>query len=392
MPTFYTTIQMTNDELSNALKSLLPGPDKTTQLFGSTNGANVVLCTDQGYKVSLHEVLIRRFTTLLNGFDSTSIEELRDPFGSLVIVLQDVDKETLQALAQLLYTGECIIQSEEGKETLTEILALGVTSELSCSPDVQPSSQSSHEYQPQTEQDKTGEQDDPLQSETMRVFSDPDISEKEMGNNYTEVTDLANKDIDTTYGTLEFEEAIEVLCNDIGSESPLKSAEDAEDKIESEGKNHFDDGDVEESEKESKVNTSDKDNLMENCELPSKQKSKKKSGVYHCEICNKVFTQKGGLNRHLRSHTGEKRFKCSHCDKEFANKFEVTPHERIHTGEKPYKCSYCDRKFAHQRTVIRHVLTHTGEKPFRCSYCNKQFARKYDITRHEETHKEKPFN
>ena len=107
---------MTNQELRNALKSLLPGPEKAIQLLGnSCNGANVVLCTEQGFRVSLHEVLVRRFTNLLDAFDSTGIEELRDPFGSLVIVLQDLDKETLQALVQLLYTGECFIKSEEGK-------------------------------------------------------------------------------------------------------------------------------------------------------------------------------------------------------------------------------------------------------------------------------------
>ena len=90
---------MTNNELGNALKSLLPCPETAMQPLGnSCNGANVVLCTEQGFKVSLHEVLVRRFTNLLDVFDSTSIEELRDPFGSLVIVLQKVEDETLQSL------------------------------------------------------------------------------------------------------------------------------------------------------------------------------------------------------------------------------------------------------------------------------------------------------
>ena len=130
----FTLLQMTNDELGNALKSLMPGPDKTRQLLlgDYSNGANVVLCTEQGFRVALHEVLVKRFTNLLDTFDSTGIEKMRDPFGSLVIVLQGVEEETLQALAQLLYTGECFIKSEEVKE----ILALGVTSELSSSPEV----------------------------------------------------------------------------------------------------------------------------------------------------------------------------------------------------------------------------------------------------------------
>ena len=162
MPKINTLLQMTNQELGDALKSLQPGPEKAIQLLGnSCNGANVVLCTEQGYRVSLHEVLVRRFTNLLDAFDSTGIEELRDPFGSLVIVLQEVEEETLQSLAELLYTGECFIKSEEATETLTEILALSVISELSGNSEVitefQPSSQSPNDHQPQTEQDKTGD-------------------------------------------------------------------------------------------------------------------------------------------------------------------------------------------------------------------------------------------
>ena len=70
--------------------------------------------------------------------------------------------------------GECLIKSEEAKKTLTEFLALSVTSELSGSPDV--SSQSSYEYQPHTEQDTTEEQVGILQSDRTIDCSDPDIS------------------------------------------------------------------------------------------------------------------------------------------------------------------------------------------------------------------------
>ena len=158
---------MTNDELGNALKSLLPGTEKTIQLMGnSSNGANVVLCTEQGFRVSLHEVLVRRFTNLLDAFEATVIEEMRDPFGTLVIVLQGVQGETLMALAQLLYTGECLIQSEGAEETLKEILALGVNSELSGSPEVnaefKPSTQSSNDHPPCNEQVNTEDQQDNL--------------------------------------------------------------------------------------------------------------------------------------------------------------------------------------------------------------------------------------
>ena len=80
--------QLLNRNLGPIVKSLLPGPpvQKTRpEVFGSSNGAKVVLCTDQGLKVYIHEILVRRCTNLLDTFEST--EELRDPFGLLVIIL-----------------------------------------------------------------------------------------------------------------------------------------------------------------------------------------------------------------------------------------------------------------------------------------------------------------
>ena len=94
MPQINTSFQMTDDELSKALKSLLPDPDSDTQMLAQLSyGANVVLCTEQGFTISLHEVLVRRMTNLLDAFES--VEELRDPFGTLVIVLQAQEHATV---------------------------------------------------------------------------------------------------------------------------------------------------------------------------------------------------------------------------------------------------------------------------------------------------------
>ena len=69
--------QLLNNNLGPIVKTLLPGPpvQKTRpEVFGSSNGAKVVLCTDQGLKVYIHEILVRRCTNLLDAF--VSIEEL----------------------------------------------------------------------------------------------------------------------------------------------------------------------------------------------------------------------------------------------------------------------------------------------------------------------------
>lgn len=36
--------------------------------------------------------------------------------------------------------------------------------------------------------------------------------------------------------------------------------------------------------------------------------------LYACEICEKTFTRKAHLKRHLRIHAPVKQFQCPHCN------------------------------------------------------------------------------
>ena len=55
---------------------------------------------------------------------------------------------------------------------------------------------------------------------------------------------------------------------------------------------------------------------------------------------------------------------------------------RVHTGEKPYTCSVCNRSFTYKAHVLRHMSVHTGEKPFMCHLCSQSFANKSNFIRH----------
>ncbi|XP_034247231.1 zinc finger protein 33B-like [Thrips palmi] len=107
---------------------------------------------------------------------------------------------------------------------------------------------------------------------------------------------------------------------------------------------------------------------------------------FQCKVCGKKFIQSGDLKKHERIHTGEKPFECNVCGKKFVQSSDLNKHERIHTGEKTFQCNVCGKKFIQSGDLTRHERIHTGEKPFECNVCAKRFAQSGDLTRHERTH------
>ena len=62
--------------------------------------------------------------------------------------------------------------------------------------------------------------------------------------------------------------------------------------------------------------------------------------IYKCDVkrCDKTFSTKFSLKRHILRHLPTKKHVCPHCQKSFCLPQYLEEHEYTHTGAKPFVC------------------------------------------------------
>ncbi|RVE42956.1 hypothetical protein evm_012409 [Chilo suppressalis] len=115
--------------------------------------------------------------------------------------------------------------------------------------------------------------------------------------------------------------------------------------------------------------------------------------VYSCEFCSKPFYEQRLLDAHKRTHA-EVGYKCDECFKVFKTSASLHQHRLIHMTVKPFSCDLCGKTFA----VKAKLQKHRGKKrckipgPLICAVCNKEFKKEYLLKSHLVKHtNEKPF-
>ncbi|CAH1783632.1 unnamed protein product [Owenia fusiformis] len=108
-----------------------------------------------------------------------------------------------------------------------------------------------------------------------------------------------------------------------------------------------------------------------------------------CQHCQKMFSQRGNLEKHIRAvHLGARPFECDICGKAFGYKHAMIKHKVCHTNEKPFSCEECGRSFRRLDTLVQHRQTHLDDKDkkYTCPVCSRKFTQIGGLTQHVSTH------
>ncbi|KAJ6639292.1 Zinc finger protein [Pseudolycoriella hygida] len=117
------------------------------------------------------------------------------------------------------------------------------------------------------------------------------------------------------------------------------------------------------------------------------QNVNKENESFQCDLCGLLFISPDHLKNHSAQHIQKQPFVCGQCNKSFK-----TETRYIYHIEDPSllcitnKCPLCCKIFSCKQCLQRHIKVHTRETKFRCGVCHKPFLTKYKLDRHQKTH------
>ncbi|CAG9856166.1 unnamed protein product [Phyllotreta striolata] len=104
-----------------------------------------------------------------------------------------------------------------------------------------------------------------------------------------------------------------------------------------------------------------------------------------CTLCGKSIVS---LSQHLKGvHGNPDSFKCSKCDKSFSCKKHLQRHMLVHSDSYNHVCTTCGKGFKTSFSMRVHMRSHDEVKPFECPVCSKTFTTKQWRDNHMKTHR-----
>lgn len=125
-------------------------------------------------------------------------------------------------------------------------------------------------------------------------------------------------------------------------------------------------------------------------ETTKKQVNSNNDEVFSCDICNKKYSTRIGVLKHIQGVHTNKRLKCTidGCDKIFKTNVGLFSHIQNTHPDAMKTCTICNKNFCTEDELAKHRLCHTIPKSawFACNVCGKKFPKKHSLREHLRQH------
>jgi len=123
--------------------------------------------------------------------------------------------------------------------------------------------------------------------------------------------------------------------------------------------------------------------MVKELQVHIKQRHTEKDKLrYFCEFCGKGFKGYSSHAFHIAGHTGERKYTCKQCGRNYRTSSEQHKCERAHQGLFKYNCDKCTYRTHQKNKYVRHLRIHTKSAPYRCPICEHRAARKDYLQKH----------
>ena len=109
------------------------------------------------------------------------------------------------------------------------------------------------------------------------------------------------------------------------------------------------------------------------------------SDNHRCAECGAVFKNKKTLAGHAKTHAApRKAFRCGQCEREFTRRASLNRHVRATHAGQTISCPHCPATFSYRSTLEDHkkAAHNQGRREFGCALCGQQFAVKAYLSKH----------
>lgn len=85
---------------------------------------------------------------------------------------------------------------------------------------------------------------------------------------------------------------------------------------------------------------------------------------FRCDFCHRLFKHKRSRDRHVKLHTGDRKYRCPHCEAAFSRSDHLKIHLKTHDNAKPFQCTICNRGYNTAAALTSHMQNHKkGDSP-----------------------------